>query len=318
MRCGTVLTGRTYPRQHRLRTLDRVSVLEPTIAISTLNFHYPYLPIFFEISAKHSRSGARISSPQVCDKADIVDPGVSQVKNKFMIRAFSLATKDYLSRTLTEPEANAFQDGDTPLTIKGTPDVLINKYLCFVNNAGDVRPLSLDVKATFEGIKKLYRSQGKGCILLARKVVHEAKPPATSNATQFEDDILEHSKTGLTLMGFIAIVGPLRPKIRVVVTALCEAGIRIFRVTSDYALTHTEARKRQRGERSHTLFPFKLRIAKEFQKDGAVGMTGDNVSDAPSLKAADAGIAFGSSSDIVIEAAEMAFLESFFSVAEAV
>jgi sodium/potassium-transporting ATPase subunit alpha len=62
----------------------------------------------------------------------------------------------------------------------------------------------------------------------------------------------------------------------------------------------------------------KLRIVRELQsRSHVVGMTGDGVNDAPSLRAADVGIAVGSGSDVAVEAADMVLLESFSSIVEA-
>ncbi|XDG04654.1 hypothetical protein ABKA04_004269 [Annulohypoxylon sp. FPYF3050] len=295
-------------------------------------------------------------------------------KNKYMIRTFSMFRKDCLKATLSESEADTFHTGDVLLTIKGAPDVLINRCSSFVNNAGDVFPFDDEVRASFENVKNTYSSQGKRCILLARKVIRQGELRHQSGTSQFEDEITEQAKSGLTLVGLVAIVDPLRPEIREVVSTLRGAGIRVFMVTGDFALTAlaiaqdagivscssslvhdisalhrdpadsdlktTESRSSilisgpellglneyqwktltqyEEIVFARTTPEQKLRIVKEFQADSVVAMTGDGVNDAPSLKAADVGIALGSGSDIAIEAADMVLLESFSSVVEAV
>lgn len=63
----------------------------------------------------------------------------------------------------------------------------------------------------------------------------------------------------------------------------------------------------------------KLRIIKELQaRKFVVGMTGDGINDAPSLKAANIGIAMSSGSDIAMEAADIILLDSFSAIITAI
>lgn len=69
---------------------------------------------------------------------------------------------------------------------------------------------------------------------------------------------------------------------------------------------------------SRTTPDHKLRIVKEFQqRSECVGMTGDGVNDAPSLKQADIGIAMGGGSAVAMEAADMILLENFSAIIDA-
>ncbi|KAK9423576.1 putative Cation-transporting P-type ATPase N-terminal domain-containing protein [Seiridium unicorne] len=295
-------------------------------------------------------------------------------KNKFMIRTFSMFKNDCLTATLPQAEADSFKQDDTLLTIKGAPDVLIGRCSYYITDSGDAHPFDADMRATMEGVKNVYSGQGKRCILLARKTIRREDVKNQTGTTQFEDEMVEHAKSGLTLVGLVAIVDPLRPEIKSVVSTLRGAGIRFFMVTGDFALTALaiaqdagiitlptpavhgldDLPRNESGDIEKSPVPRrsivlsgpdlmgmsanqwkvltqyeevvfarttpeqKLRIVKEFQENGVVAMTGDGVNDAPSLKAADVGIAMGSGSDIAIEAADMVLLDSFASVVEAV
>ncbi|CAI6080103.1 unnamed protein product [Clonostachys chloroleuca] len=299
-------------------------------------------------------------------------------KNKFMIRCFANTRPEAIHQTLTEAETRDFGEKDLLLTIKGGPDVLMERCSRFVTGDGHTAELTPEKKAHFEALKNKYSSAGKRCLILARKVLSEGTITAAAGSTEYENAILEQSKTELTLVGLVAIVDPLRSDIRDVVKTLRGAGVRIAMVTGDFALTavaiardagivtvhHVDTpadlpRFPDSGDSSddnekdssvrkaaivlsgpelmalnehqwanltryeeivfaRTTPEQKLRIVREFQRENTVAMTGDGVNDAPSLKAADVGIALGSGSDIAMEAADMVLLESFSSIVVAV
>ncbi|KAK1969695.1 Na,H/K antiporter P-type ATPase [Colletotrichum sublineola] len=302
-------------------------------------------------------------------------------KNKYMIRVLGMSHPDGLSLALPSDTASVFQPGDVLLTIKGAPDVLMPRLSNYVNPSGYTTALDPETRASIEKIKDEWSAQGRRVLLLARKAISKSALKGSPTESSYEMEINNQAKSGLTLVGLVGIVDPPRPEIPEVMNTLRGAGIRIFMVTGDFALTaaaiarecniisvprshidditalqrvtHVDPSIKQaiddlesspsqaivlsgpelitlNEEQWDQLAQYqeivfarttpeqKLRIVRELQaRHQIVGMTGDGVNDAPSLRAADVGIALGSGSDIAIEAADMVLLDSFSSVVEA-
>jgi P-type Ca2+ transporter type 2C len=143
-------------------------------------------------------------------------------------------------------------------------------------------------------------------------------------------------------LGLVGLTDPLRPAVPEAVRECQSAGIRVIMITGDYPTT-AKAIARQAGldakivltgdelermsdtglaerVRSATVFARvmpeqKLRIVEALKANGEiVGMTGDGVNDAPSLKAAHIGIAMGGrGTDVAREAASLVLLDDDFS-----
>ena len=116
------------------------------------------------------------------------------------------------------------------VTIKGAPDVLITRCTKYTAITGDTKPLDDATRAKIEEIKNTWSSQGKRVILLARKIVYKEQIRSLVTSGEFEDEIMHHARSGLTLVGIVGIVDPPRDEIPSVVSILRRAGIRIFMV----------------------------------------------------------------------------------------
>lgn len=144
-----------------------------------------------------------------------------------------------------------------------------------------------------------------------------------------------------TLLGLAGLADPLRTSVPAAIRECQAAGIRVVMITGDYPVTAraiAEAAglqgkdvldgpsiERMNGSQlaaavaSVSVFARiapaqKLRIVSAFKADGAVvAMTGDGVNDAPSLKAADIGIAMGGrGTDVAREASSLVLLDDDF------
>lgn len=171
---------------------------------------------------------------------------------------------------------------------------------------------------------------------------HEGPAPGTSwPAIQHDYDF--------EFLGLIGWLDPLRPGVREAVARCREAGIRVAMVTGDHPATAlviaaqagidvrggalrgealqdlSDAELALRVRDTHVFARVmpeqKLRIVQALQASGEiVAMTGDGVNDAPSLKAADIGVAMGArGTDVAREAAALVLLDDDFqAIAQAV
>jgi len=147
---------------------------------------------------------------------------------------------------------------------------------------------------------------------------------------------------GLQWRGLIAFRDPLRLQVPEAIAACAEAGVRVIMITGDHpttalaiaaeagiaaghALTGAQiaelddaaldAALRDTAVFARVAPAQKLRIVERLKAAGeVVAMTGDGVNDAPSLKAADIGVAMGGrGSDVAREAAALVLLDDDFS-----
>jgi sodium/potassium-transporting ATPase subunit alpha len=301
-------------------------------------------------------------------------------KDKFALRILSPATSKAVDESMSKEEASSFMaESDMLLVIKGAPDVLFTRCEKFVGQNGEVNALTDDVRASVNATKDAWSRDGKRVLLLVRKVVSFEEVDIVPEDGQFESRVPALIRSGLVLVGLVAMTDPPRDEIPELISTLRTAGVRTMMVTGDFKLT-AQAIARQCGiitcsdrevlassdlqrhpspssspktiEKSQipraivlsgTDLPTlsehqwsiilqtpalvfartspdqKLLIVQRFRAAGyVVGMTGDGVNDAPSLKEADIGIAPGSASDIALAASDMVLLASFSSIIPAV
>lgn len=110
--------------------------------------------------------------------------------------------------------------------------MLIGRCSKFVGIDGESRLLDGSTRAAIERTKDYWSSQGKRVILLARKVLFKDNVLSQPTSSNFESEVMDHAKSGLTLVGLVGIVDPPRDEIPSVISILRGAGIRIFMVCS--------------------------------------------------------------------------------------
>ena len=213
--------------------------------------------------------------------------------------------------------------GGYRVMVKGAPDVLLGR--CQIAGA--------DAKAVLER-----NGEMAGRALRVLGVAYKDIPAIPAELTS------EDLENGLTFVGLIGMIDPLRMEVKQAVAECYSAGIRPVMITGDHKLTAVAIAKEldifRDGDQAMTgedldamsqdelnqkvdqysvfarVSPeHKMRIVKAWQYKGkVVAMTGDGVNDAPALKVADIGCAMGiTGTDVAKGAADMILTDDNFS-----
>lgn len=215
------------------------------------------------------------------------------------------------------------------LTVVGAPEILLDLSEKLWRG-GRSHPLSKEERHKLESIFLSMSKSGLRVIALAKN----------SNESKIEK--LEEIKH-LTFVGFFGMKDALRTEVREAVNEATVAGIKIVMITGDHMLTAQSIAKEagiyQDGDNiltgqkidslsdkelisklpSTSVFArvtpeHKLRIINAYKKAGEIiAMTGDGVNDAPSLVAADLGVAMGKiGTEVAKEASDIVLLDDNF------
>jgi sodium/potassium-transporting ATPase subunit alpha len=169
-------------------------------------------------------------------------------KNKFMIKAFKAVDLESPKKWLSKKEATSFdmdnmyvdlnpdlalQADISPslLTVKGAPDILIDRCTDIIGPDGEPTPFTEVTSAAVKQLKDQWSSDGKRVILLTRKVISKPSIMANPHSTEYEVQMMREAKFGLTLVGLIGMIDPPRSEIPEVMRTLRRAHIRVFMVS---------------------------------------------------------------------------------------
>jgi cation-transporting P-type ATPase C len=158
---------------------------------------------------------------------------------------------------------------------------------------------------------------GNRLLVGSRRLLEEFGLSIPRQALDATDTMRQHGEMVLYVgiddrfIGLIGVADVIRPEARALLRALEAVGVRrVIMLTGDSTETaDAVARELELGEVHAELFPEdKLVVVRQLQQEGhRVAMAGDGINDAPSLAAADLGIAIGTGgSDVAIEAADVA------------
>jgi Cu+-exporting ATPase len=160
----------------------------------------------------------------------------------------------------------------------------------------------IDGKEYFVGNIALYEDTGKKLDNPINQLYHEKELSGTSPVLVWSSE---------SLMGILTFSDKVREESRDVIKELKARGIETVMITGDSKeAAQTISEKVGIEQYYYRVLPDKkAQIVEDFKKKGITIMVGDGINDAPSLAAADVGVAMGKGTDIAIESADVVLMK---------
>jgi Ca2+-transporting ATPase len=230
-----------------------------------------------------------------------------------------------------------FPDGRVVVFAKGGPEAILER-VTRIQDGKKTRPIRQEDREQF---MQEHTNRAKMALRNLAFAIKELDEKTAKEAT------IDQIESGLTLVGLVSMIDPLRETVPAAMEAARLAHIKINIVTGDFALT-AEAIARQAGLagedgklevisgeqlallsdadvvartlRGGTIFSRvspedKMRIVDLVKQNGTIiAVTGDGINDAPALKRADIGVAMGiNGTDVAKQSSEVVLLDDSFS-----
>lgn len=222
----------------------------------------------------------------------------ASVKNKAKL-VYRIAYEPVLKYSAVFFEEN----GKVYVTVKGAPEKILD-FCEYMNINGKVEMLD---KSRILRQNENLANEGYRVIGVARLKEKEIK-----NMQEYKEEDIK----GLTFLGLVGFIDPIREGVPEAVDMCRKAGIKTIMITGDQKNTAEAIGKKLNINKIYSrVTPIeKLEIVNNLKaSDEFVAVTGDGVNDVPALKAANIGVAMGSGTDIAKDTGNMIITDDNFS-----
>ena len=222
----------------------------------------------------------------------------ASVKNKSKL-VYRIAYEPVLKYSAVFFEEN----GKVYVTVKGAPEKILD-FCEYMNINGKVEMLD---KSRILRQNENLANEGYRVIGVARLKEKEIK-----NMQEYKEEDIK----GLTFLGLVGFIDPIREGVPEAVDMCRKAGIKTIMITGDQKNTAEAIGKKLNINKIYSrVTPMeKLEIVNNLKaSDEFVAVTGVGVNDVPALKAANIGVAMGSGTDIAKDTGDMIITDDNFS-----